>query len=291
MGDSAIFDAGIGFSIYTWSNGQTSQTITAHNTGMYSIIGTSANGCKSYDTVAVLKIFAMPVVSLNHENSLCFVSTKLLDAGTFSQYLWNTGSTNQTIIVTGIGYYFIEVTDNNGCKATDSNHITTILPLPQKFLPVDSAICTYSTITLKPINIYKSYLWSDNSVSTSISLASSGLYWLQVTDQNNCVGKDSIQISQKNCQVGFYIPNAFTPNNDGKNDVYKPLIFGNVKQYAFSIYNRYGQVVFKTTDLQKGWDGKLSGRAQNGNAFIWICDYQFEDNIKRVKKGSVMLVR
>ena len=289
-GDSAVFNVGNGFSQYSWSNGQLTPKIVARNIGVYSVIGTAATGCKSYDTVTVIQVFSRPVVTLNHQSFLCTGSTLVLDAGTFSRYLWNTGNTSRTITVSNIGNYYVEVADNNGCKASDTNHITTILPIPKNFLPPDSAICTYGSIIISSLNTYKTYLWSDNSANQAVTIANAGKYWLQVTDQNNCVGKDTIQINQKDCQLGFYIPTAFTPNSDGKNDIYKPLIFGNVSQYTFTIYNRYGQIVFQTNDLQKGWDGTFSGTRQNGNAYIWTCTYQM-NGMNKSEKGTLMLIR
>jgi gliding motility-associated-like protein len=68
----------------------------------------------------------------------------------------------------------------------------------------------------------------------------------------------------------------FAQNNDGKNDILKPVLLGNVKQYQFWIYNRWGQVVFHSVDLSKGWDGTYKQLNQDGNVFVWVCTYQFE---------------
>lgn len=89
----------------------------------------------------------------------------------------------------------------------------------------------------------------------------------------------------------FYIPNAFTPNQDGKNDLFKPLISGNIRHYEFFIFNRWGQVVFHTRDYMKGWNGKFLGKEQDNNVFIWQCSYQFEGEAFRIQKGTVMLIK
>jgi hypothetical protein len=78
-----------------------------------------------------------------------------------------------------------------------------------------------------------------------------GIYWLQVKDDKNCIGKDTIIVNPKDCGKGFFVPTAFTPNNDGKNDLLKPILLGNVKQYHFWIYNRWGELIFETNDLDK----------------------------------------
>ena len=90
---------------------------------------------------------------------------------------------------------------------------------------------------------------------------------------------------------GFYIPSGFTPNNDGKNDTFKPFIFGNVMAYKFIIYNRWGQIVFQTTDPYKGWDGRFKGQAQDSNVFIWSCTYTLDGKAAAFEKGSVTVIR
>src|SRR6202012_1997711 len=84
----------------------------------------------------------------------------------------------------------------------------------------------------------------------------------------------------RQCLLGFYIPNAVTPNNDGSNDVFRPLIFGNVSSYSFSIFNRWGQRVFESSALGSGWDGRLPGSPQPPGLYAWICAYQLQGQDK-----------
>ena len=90
---------------------------------------------------------------------------------------------------------------------------------------------------------------------------------------------------------GLYIPTAFTPNGDGKNDGLKPLLYGTVKKYRFVVYDRWGHVAFQTTEYTKAWDGTIAGVRQDPNVFIWICTYQLEGEELKNKRGTVMLVR
>jgi len=290
FGDSAQLNAGSGFQNYAWSNGSNASSIWVKNTGIYSVTATTLEGCKSYDTLQVLQVYSLPVVHLDQGNALCIGETKNLDAGNFASYLWQDGSTNRSFVASGIGKYVVTVTDANGCRNSDSTKITTILPLPAHFLPNDTEICSYGTLELKPVSNYSSYLWSTGNSSPSITINKPGIYWLQVKDQNNCTGKDSIVVQPKQCLTGFYIPSAFTPNADGRNDRFRPMLFGKVVKYSFAIYNRWGQPVFQTTDLQKEWDGKIAGVLQNG-VFAWICSYQFEGEVLKTEKGTVILIR
>jgi gliding motility-associated-like protein len=291
LGDSAVFTAGSGFQSYSWSNGQTSPQIVVKSAGQYSVIGTTVEGCKSFDTVKVTSVYPLPIVSLDQATAICLGTSKTLAAGNFSSYQWNTGATTPTLSVNSIGVYAVTVIDANSCIGSDTTAITTLYPLPAGFLPIDTSICSYGSLQLKPTTFYKTYLWSTGAVSPSVSITQPGFYWLEVRDNNTCKGKDSIVVSPKDCLKGFYAPTAFTPNGDNRNDVFRPLLFGNVKKYQFTVYNRWGQIVFQTKELQKGWDGKVGGVPQQSNAFVWTCSYQFEGETQRTEKGSVMVIR
>lgn len=290
-GDSAVFDVGTGFNSYLWNNGSSQPKIVVKNAGTFSVIGTDNNGCKSYDTVKVLTVFANPVVSLDHTAFLCTGSTRTLDAGNFSSYKWNNGSVSRQVNVNGIGSYAVEVTDNNGCKGSDTTTITAILPLPSSFLPADTLLCSYDKMNLSPLRSYRAYQWSNGVTASSVTVSQPGIYWLEVKDNSGCVGRDSIIINPKDCMKGIYVPTAFSPNGDGRNDVFRPMLFGNVKEYRLVVYNRWGQVVFESGDRNKGWDGTVAGIVQDPAVFIWMCTYQFEGEKLKTEKGTVTVVK
>gem|GEM_PF-1923235 len=290
-GDSIVLDAGAGFESYTWSTGAVSQKIVAFSKGIYTISASNLLGCISKDTLSVLTVFANPVVQLGNDFSLCNGNSQILDAGVFSRYLWNDLSTSRTRQVNATGQYAVTVTDANNCIGTDSIRLKAILPLPAKFLPADTLLCEYETLSLKARGNFTEYLWSTRSFDQSIIVRAAGLYWLQVKDSNNCVGRDSMLLNPKQCIAGFYIPKAFSPNDDNRNELFKPMLFGNVLEYRFLIYNRYGHLIFETTELNKGWDGKVKGMIQNPGGFVWICRYHFQGSNPKTERGSVVLLR
>jgi gliding motility-associated-like protein len=118
-----------------------------------------------------------------------------------------------------------------------------------------------------------------------------GKYWLKVTDIDGCIGSDTISIFPKNCKIGIFFPNAFTPNGDGKNDIFKPIVFGNLQSYKLQIYDRGGQLVFETSNYQQGWNLLANVLQYSSTAFVWQCTYQFEGKEKEYEKGTVLLVR
>jgi gliding motility-associated-like protein len=170
-------------------------------------------------------------------------------------------------------------------------HIDGYAKSPTDFLPPDTAICTYESLTLRAKSGYNNYIWSDNSSGPVITIKQPGLYYLEVTDENSCVGTDSILVNSKQCAIGFHIPSAFTPNGDGKNDIFRPLLYGDILAYKFAIYNRWGQPVFQSSDPSKGWDGNVTGVPQDTNTFAWICQYQLAGEPAKTEKGTVVLIR
>jgi gliding motility-associated-like protein len=291
-GNSVILNAGNGFINYIWNTGQSSASIIVNSAGTFSIIATDANNCISKDTVRVINVFNNPVVNLPKDSLLCTGTSRNLNAGAgMSSYLWNTGATTNSISVNNVGAYWVNVIDNNGCTSTDTTRITKLLALPAAYLPADTFLCSYSTLKISPIQTYSSYAWSTGSSQSTITVSQSGIYWLRVTDNFNCTGRDTIVVNPKQCFEGFFIPNAFTPNKDGKNDIFRPLLSGVVSQFKFTIYNRWGQLVYQTSELGKGWDGRLSGKDIDTNVFVWTCEYQFEGQTKKFAKGTCVLIR
>lgn len=138
------------------------------------------------------------------------------------------------------------------------------------------------------------YRWSvqNNNTDSFILRLENGFYALWVNDKNDC--KDSLraEIYYDNCCTPG-IPNAFTPNNDGRNDVFRILYKGDVELKEFSIYNRYGQQVFTTNSVNVGWDGKFNGRDEDLGVYYYlikmICGN--EKNHEIMLKGDVTLVK
>ena len=90
---------------------------------------------------------------------------------------------------------------------------------------------------------------------------------------------------------GIYLPNAFTPGNDGRNDVFKPIAIGIKKLNYFRIYNRWGQLMFVSTEINLGWDGKFKGTEQGSAVFVWVIEAIDYQDKKIIQKGAVTLIR
>jgi hypothetical protein len=219
------------------------------------LLGLPRAAAGSSDSLRVLNLYPNPQVNLGTDPVICTGTTRILNAGNFSTYSWNTGADTKTLSINQTGEYSVRVFDNNGCTGTDTILVNKAVAAPANFLPADSIICNYAKILISPKTSFNSYAWNTGLTTRDVMLSQPGLYWLEVKDNDNCKGRDSIVIGSKECLKGFFAPNAFTPNNDGKNDSFRPLIFGPLIKYELSIFNRWGQLVFRTTDYSKAWNG------------------------------------
>jgi gliding motility-associated-like protein len=290
-GGSLPLNAGPGFTQTIWNTGETNQTIEVNQAGVYSVIGITANDCKSFDTLNVVNVWPIPLVDLGKDSTLCADTSRILTPGNFLSYLWQDGSTNSTYTVKNLGTYDVQVADIHGCRAKDSIIINTLLPYPSNFLLPFDSICSYDNLQLIPLKEYNRYLWSTGQETSSVFVGMPGMYTLKVTDDKGCSGSDSIMIYVKDCLKGFYIPSAFTPNNDKLNDTFKPSIGGILTEYEFTIYSRWGQIIFTTKSINEAWNGTLNGIPQSSGLFIWTCVWQVEGNQSRLERGAVMLIR
>jgi gliding motility-associated-like protein len=115
------------------------------------------------------------------------------------------------------------------------------------------------------------------------------LYSVVVTD--NCSSaRDEIILTQNTCLI--YFPTSFTPNNDGINDVFRILDATNLNDYTLTIYNRWGQKIFETTDYTKGWDGSVNGQLGETGVYVWFCKFKKSNSAQNIEmKGTVLLIR
>lgn len=164
-------------------------------------------------------------------------------------------------------------------------------PITGKFLPPDTTKCSYATISIIPTRTFVSYNWSTGQNSPSIAVTDAGLYTLHVTDANGCIGADSITITDSTCPQYAYIPTAFTPNGDGKNDRFHVIFAGPTSDFKLMVYDRWGRMVFATSDPTAGWDGTTGGTPQPAGTYVWVCIYRLYQQPQKMQRGTVILLR
>ena len=183
------------------------------------------------------------------------------------------------------------VIDNNNCEASDSILINAINAIPTDFLKDQDSICIGDKLTLQPLGNFNNYQWSTGSGQKNIEIKVEGEYWLKVTDANGCIGKDTIQVYPKACNPGLFIPTAFTPDGDGKNDLFKAVVTSRTVFFKLEIYDRSGQLIFRSTNPDQGWNGTYKGSYLTSAVFVWQCSYQLEGFQPAYQKGTLALIR
>lgn len=190
------------------------------------------------------------------------------------------------------GDYQVKLTSKfNGVSYTDSALVKSYA-LPVIGLGDTILLYSGSSINLHAGGGFMEYTWSTNSHDSIISVASQGNYWAQVKDFNCCVNSDSVYVKV----FEYFIPNAFTPNGDGLNDVFRVVgLYKNI-DFKMYLYNRWGQLLFESDDIDKGWDGTSKGLYCEPGSYVWILNVSFlgQDIITQgdiVLKGTVTLVR
>jgi gliding motility-associated-like protein len=275
---------------YLWQDGSTTATYTVTQSGLYWVEArTSGNGCIKRDSVNIIYKQAA-VAHLGNDTTICERTTLLLDAGNpGSLYTWQDNSHGQTFVVRRAGVYHVKIKVGD-CESSDTI-VVQIKNIPRVYLGNDTAICNGMTINLTPILNHANnagFLWNTGEITPTISVTSPGFYSLEV--QNICgIAADGIIVKPGVCQL--YVPTAFSPNNDGKNDIFKPGYGENVVSYSMEIYNRWGEKVFASNHIQKGWNGKFNSVLQPAGAFAWFIRYKvFNDPKEYTLKGTVILV-
>lgn len=271
-------------------------------------------GCKNYDTVAVTPVSLDTAMRLIGDTLYCLnkpVNTLLqvLDAGASVQWFENntalSGATmavfNPQAVATS-SYW--AVLQKGQCVG--NTRIVTVkrLPVPIAKFDIDPAEqCINGSFrfvnkSTEPGNAANTYQWksSDGRIAVSrdmnLSYASPGNYDISLlaVSPDGCTDstKKSVKVLS---QCGIWVPTAFTPGNDGKNDLFRPYFLGAPKFRKFTIYDRNGFVVFNTQVLGEGWNGRHKGLAVPSGVLIWTLEYETADGKPVFEKGMVTVIR
>jgi gliding motility-associated-like protein len=199
------------------------------------------------------------------------------------------------------GKHSITAKDFHGCSYTDSLVVDFLSSPVTGLRQKDTAICYDQEFVLNMYadrpDMIKSTQWNipHQNESALIKVTADKLVILTVTDNSNCILKDSVLVRVKACnppETCIAMPNAFTPNRDGKNDDVKPLVQGcRVKKFQMLIFNRYGELMFESNELSASWNGYYKGVLQSSGVYVYSCTYTGEDDIVRNLKGSITLVQ
>ena len=167
--------------------------------------------------------------------------------------------------------------------------------MPHPFLGNDTLICRdeQSTGLVLDPGAFTLYQWQNNAPAPTFRVQQEGVYWVRVLDANGCSAIDSITV-QERCPTRYYIPNIFSPNDDGVNDYF--TVFGSdITALQLAVYDRWGNLLFRASGPGARWDGTFKGKALDPGVFIWVAQVAgyLKDGapFSKTESGSVTLVR
>ncbi|MGE5108428.1 MAG: gliding motility-associated C-terminal domain-containing protein [Sphingobacteriales bacterium] len=254
-------------------------------------------GCQAKDSIYIEAANPALPVQIGNDTILCANTFITLSAvNTYKTYKWQNGSANNSLIVNKPGKYWIDVIDSCGNFYSDT---ITISAANYKInLGPDVEKCVDDSITLQGPKGYTNYKWEPNygitDTTQNIVIIYSDKtipYTLTVEKAPNCFVKDTIIVKVKPCPDDIYFPNIFTPNNDKRNDTFKPFTQARFTDYELVIYNRWGQKIFVINEPSNGWDGTLKGNTQPGGVYTWRCIYRIKNKKRQELKGTVVLLK
>ncbi|MGQ0828736.1 MAG: gliding motility-associated C-terminal domain-containing protein, partial [Bacteroidota bacterium] len=296
-GQSTILSSGPS-GLYSWNTGETTNNITVTPTSMrtYSV-SITINGCTG--TAATTVTVTPPVIATITGNNICAGDQLILIAGGGTNYLWNTGATTATINdnPSTTNTYNVIVSTGN-CKDT-ATYTVTVNPLPTITISADTTI-GYG----KSAPLYASggimYQWTpatglncSNCANPTATPKATTQYCVIVKDSSGCINKSCVIINVE-LKCGFegelFVPNGFSPNEDGQNDILYVRGQGIVTMY-WAIYDRWGEKVFETTDPAQGWDGTYKGKALDPAVFIYYLKVTCITGNELSQQGNVAIIR
>ncbi len=192
------------------------------------------------------------------------------------------------------GTYVDNYTSVYGCDSLVTTHLT-VNPLPIAFAGNDTTVGYNSTITLNGSGGIV-YTWNpstglscSNCANPTVTITNETTFYLMVTDANGCSSTDQVTIFMDDSFV-FFVPNIFSPNGDNENDVFYVRGQG-FKSISINIFNRWGQKVFESDDVNTGWDGTFNGQEMNTGVFVYYINLELYNGDKVQKQGNITLVR
>lgn len=240
-----------------WNTGATVSSLQITEPGVYHVEVTSPDGCFSEDEI-VITGYSYPVIDLGSDTAFCEGQTLILHGNNpGSIHQWSNGSTTPDITVTESGVFSV-VVDNGFCQSSDEITIA-VNPQPVKPFADEKEHCFdfEPELVLDAQNVGSSYLWSDGSQDQKLALKESGDYFVVVTTAQHCESIFDITI-EEDCPSYLFVPNAFSPDGDGVNDVWKPE-GTRLNKYELRIYDRWGSIIFETNDIDTPWIGQCRG--------------------------------
>lgn len=296
-GSSTLTAAGA--STYVWSTTATTNSISVSPTSSqtYSVVGTDANGCSSSTTYSVT-VVAPPVAGVSGDTMICAGAGVTLTATGGGTYVWSTGATTSSISPAPTSTTTYSVYVSNGSCADTASITVNVNFGPAANAGIDDSVALGNSITLNGTG-GGTYSWSPSSGLSNPNIADpmatptvSTCYILTVTDSNSCSANDTVCITVYLDCGEIFIPNIFSPNGDDHNDSLK--VYGSMcmEEFHWAIFDRWGELVFESTNPADAWDGTYKDKMLDPAVFAYKLIYrEIGQTEEKELHGNVTLVK
>lgn len=275
---------------YQWQDGATHPIFLVSESGAYSV--TVSNDCETLTAGTTVSSLAPPLVDLGADTALCEGEQLLLQVDVpEGTYLWQDSSAAPSMMITSGGTY--AVTATNACgQDEDAIQVSYIPRIDSVELGEARYLCGGPVVFDVTAHEFASYQWQDGTNLPRYEASRPGLYVVEVFSDCETV-MDSVTLFEcEYCNV--YVPNAFSPNEDGRNDIFIPQSPCELTDYKFVIFDRWGNQLFQAESPKDGWDGRYKGKTMPPGVYAWALSYSVEANgqvEQRSTTGDIMLVR
>ncbi len=277
---------------YLWNNAATTSTLTNVTVGTYTVTVTDAQGCAAVDSVTVTGD-SIASFNLGPDLTICFGDSVVLGAGLVGT-VWSTGDTSDYLLVTDAGVYIGSISNGN-CANSDTVSVSVeqIPNVPQLNVN-DTIVCASETVILRVGDEGYLYVWSTGDTASQIVVDTPGIYIVSAINDCGEVSAEAL-VTDENCACRLYLPNAFSPNADGANDVFKAYsVCTYIEEFNLTVFDRWGGVVYKSNDFMEVWNGTSKGKACIPGVYVYSLSYLSRENgVRQIyrQKGSVTLLR
>jgi gliding motility-associated-like protein len=303
-GSNATLTA-FGASSYTWSpagslSSSTGSLVIANPaaTTVYSIIGTSLNCNSETQTVTVSPQI---IIAITGNQSICFGKKITLNAGGGNKYLWapseslNSSTSSEVIASPSVTTIYTVNISNNGICGKTATVLVTVNPKPQVFagrdtiFNLDEPMFINATGTGTLTWVSGEDIFCKDCPETKINATQSGCYVIEAITEFGCKASDDVCV-EITTNSEMFIPNSFTPNDDGLNDVF--FVYGfSLPEIKIEIFDRWGEKVFSSNNQKIGWDGTYKGTACKSDIYVYNLSYKSLNGKKQFKTGHVSINR
>lgn len=270
-GDSLVLIAGTNASNYLWQDGSTDSSFVVSAAGFYWVSASDQCNAES-DSINVT--IAIPIdVEIGSDTTICYDdSLTLVSNSTIPNYLWQNGSTDTLLYAAMTGWYWLQSSDH--CSTDTDSLYLTVIPESNPILTTETDICYGDTVFLNAGAGMWNYSWHDGSTDSTYLAFLPGTYSVSGLTVSGCPYASSVTLDLCiDCEDSLVVPNVFTPNGDGHNDIFY-IDPGDVSDFKLQIYNRWGQLLFENDDRYVFWDGTTpdSEEAPSG-AYFYVITY------------------